>query len=206
MTAPTLTRLDVPLDANWRLKGLCLTEDPDLMHPADRDLYGQNQAKAICFVCPVKAQCLKDAIDTDDWNGIRGGMTPKERRNYASGGTGHVCTRCGDNFVPRMKHQKRCSSCVVTNDGHHYGAERRLCRACGTNGHIDQDTGQLGRHKVPGKSHSRPYCAGEPTETEQREDYLHQINRCEHRPEWRQPGGLCGGCGKDDFAEMEKAA
>lgn len=43
-------------------------------------------------------------------------------------------------------------------------------------------------------------------EIAQRRDYLHQINRCEHRPEWRQPGGLCGGCGKDDFAEMEKAA
>lgn len=45
-----------------------------------------------------------------------------------------------------------------------------------------------------------------PDETEQQADYLYQISRCEHLPEWRQPGGLCGGCGKDDFAEMGEAA
>jgi WhiB family redox-sensing transcriptional regulator len=84
MTTATLRRAYQPLDANWRLLGLCLTEDPNLMHPADRDLYGQNQAKAVCENCPVKAKCLKDAIDTDDWNGIRGGMTPRERRAYHS--------------------------------------------------------------------------------------------------------------------------
>jgi WhiB family redox-sensing transcriptional regulator len=43
-------------------------------------------------------------------------------------------------------------------------------------------------------------------EREARQAYLAQLAQCEHRPEWRQAGGLCGGCGKDDFAEMEKAA
>lgn len=84
MTTATLRRAYQPLDANWRLSGNCLDEDPDTMHPQDRDLYGQNQAKGICAGCPVKDECLTDAINTDDWNGIRGGMTGKERRAYHS--------------------------------------------------------------------------------------------------------------------------
>lgn len=36
-----------------------------------------------------------------------------------------------------------------------------------------------------------------PGEVEQREDYLHRINRCEHPPEYQRPGWPCGGCGKE---------
>ncbi|MEU1240071.1 WhiB family transcriptional regulator [Micromonospora parva] len=205
MSVETLTRIDLPLDANWRLHGLCLDLDPDLMHPADRDLAGQGEAKAVCFMCPVKDTCLKDAIDTDDWNGIRGGMTPKERRAHVAGDQGKPCDRCKTKFLPRIPRQRFCPDCARSNDGHHYSAERRECRACGSTAYV-KESGELGKHRLPGKGCARPFCRGEVTETEQREDYLHQINRCEHRPEWRQSGGLCGGCGKDDFAEMGEAA
>lgn len=84
MSTATLTRADAPTDANWRLHGLCLDVDPDLMHPHDRDRYGQQKAKDVCDGCPVAAKCLGNAIETNDWNGIRAGMTGKERRAYAS--------------------------------------------------------------------------------------------------------------------------
>ncbi|MGW3808826.1 WhiB family transcriptional regulator [Micromonospora sp. NPDC005113] len=80
MSAATLTRSAVPLDANWRLLGNCLDVDPDLMHPQDRDRYGQQEAKDVCEGCPVTAKCLSDAIKDGDWNGTRGGLTGQERR------------------------------------------------------------------------------------------------------------------------------
>jgi WhiB family redox-sensing transcriptional regulator len=38
------------------------------------------RAKAVCFSCPVRQECLKDAIDRGDDNGIWGGLTVSERR------------------------------------------------------------------------------------------------------------------------------
>ena len=45
-------------------------------------------AKKICADCPVKADCLTDALATERWGderchaGVRAGMTPNELINY----------------------------------------------------------------------------------------------------------------------------
>lgn len=39
-----------------------------------------SEAKAICAGCPVRAECLYDAVDTDVTDGIWGGYTRQERR------------------------------------------------------------------------------------------------------------------------------
>ncbi len=40
----------------------------------------QNRAKQICGHCPVKTECLAEALDNDlEW-GVWGGMTERERR------------------------------------------------------------------------------------------------------------------------------
>lgn len=38
-----------------------------------------------------------------------------------------------------------------------------------------------------------------PDAAEQTADYLYRIARCPCLPQWQQPGGLCGGCGRDEF-------
>lgn len=40
----------------------------------------QNRAKAVCMGCPVRAECLADALDNRIEFGIWGGMTERERR------------------------------------------------------------------------------------------------------------------------------
>lgn len=40
----------------------------------------QNRAKAVCFGCPVRTECLADALDNRVEFGIWGGMTERERR------------------------------------------------------------------------------------------------------------------------------
>lgn len=40
----------------------------------------QNQARRICFTCPVRSECLADALDNEIEFGVWGGMTERERR------------------------------------------------------------------------------------------------------------------------------
>lgn len=37
-------------------------------------------AKTICWACPVRDECLQDALDKKEGYGVRGGFTPRERR------------------------------------------------------------------------------------------------------------------------------
>jgi hypothetical protein len=113
----TLTRRPAPTEANWRLRGLCLYVDLDTMHPDDRDLWGQAQAKAVCHGCPVAEKCLDDANRTGDYEGIRAGLTGKERRALTRAPKTKPCHDCGEDFVPRTHVTVRCAACSRT---HHY--------------------------------------------------------------------------------------
>ncbi|MGW3820436.1 WhiB family transcriptional regulator [Streptomyces sp. NPDC005046] len=62
----------------WARLTACRTTDPDELF-----LQGaaQNRAKAICTGCPVRTECLADALDNRVEFGVWGGMTERERRN-----------------------------------------------------------------------------------------------------------------------------
>lgn len=40
----------------------------------------QNQAKKVCMACPVRLECLAEALDNQIRWGVWGGMTERERR------------------------------------------------------------------------------------------------------------------------------
>ena len=76
----------------WQFKAACHGKS-ELFHSS----YGEHsrtshsrvrEAKAICSTCPVKAECLKLAMDTYDSFGIFGGTTEGERRQMRREG-GH---------------------------------------------------------------------------------------------------------------------
>ena len=75
---PILKRLDIRFFDN----ALCAQSDPDSFF-AERGARYQhvNQAKAICFSCPNRKECLDYALDIDDRWAIMGGLTPKGRRH-----------------------------------------------------------------------------------------------------------------------------
>lgn len=94
---PTAPNLDIPRIANslinealnapripqWRLQGACTQTDPELFFGGDP--YGRNDiriARGICAACPVRANCLTDALGRtyrDDNDGVFGGLLPSER-------------------------------------------------------------------------------------------------------------------------------
>jgi WhiB family transcriptional regulator, redox-sensing transcriptional regulator len=61
----------------WVLQGLCLTTDPDKLFVRGA---AQRKAAAMCRDCPVKPECLADALDNEVEFGVWGGMTERQRR------------------------------------------------------------------------------------------------------------------------------
>ncbi|WP_395297252.1 WhiB family transcriptional regulator [Kitasatospora hibisci] len=58
----------------WRLKAACAgTPDPEIFFGDPRA--DHRQALALCGQCPVRRQCLNDAIESGVRDGIRGGLT-----------------------------------------------------------------------------------------------------------------------------------
>jgi len=87
LTRPT-NRLLADTSGDWREAASCAGVDPDLFfvpsaddgHEGTRGRRDRiNAAKAICRQCPVVAECLKWAQETNDQFAILGNTTPEER-------------------------------------------------------------------------------------------------------------------------------
>ncbi len=65
----------VPQD--WTTRSACRTGDPDELFVSGA---AQNRAKMVCLGCPVRTECLGDALDNRVEFGVWGGMTERERR------------------------------------------------------------------------------------------------------------------------------
>lgn len=76
----TLRRLEL----RWLDEAACDGADPAIFDPVNRHVAAR--ATAVCAACPVRRACLLDALEDEEdtaygpWL-VRGGMTPKERRD-----------------------------------------------------------------------------------------------------------------------------
>jgi Transcription factor WhiB len=74
---------------NWQRDAACRRPGVhgDLWFPEKSDRVTERTAKRICRNdCPVRERCLTEALRTDDNDfGIRGGLTPAERRQLPRG-------------------------------------------------------------------------------------------------------------------------
>ncbi|WP_116949152.1 WhiB family transcriptional regulator [Jiangella endophytica] len=62
---------------DWTSLAACRSAEPDELFVQGA---AQNRAKAVCLGCPVRTECLADALDNRTEFGIWGGMTERERR------------------------------------------------------------------------------------------------------------------------------
>ena len=62
---------------DWTARAACRSTEPDTLFVQGA---AQNRAKTICFGCPVRTECLADALDNRIEFGVWGGMTERERR------------------------------------------------------------------------------------------------------------------------------
>jgi WhiB family redox-sensing transcriptional regulator len=62
----------------WRAAALCAQVGTDLFFPEQGG--SLKQPKKVCKRCPVRAECLADALEQGDQWGMRGGLSEIERR------------------------------------------------------------------------------------------------------------------------------
>jgi len=82
MTTTEPDEVTAPFDPRpWQDDALCKETDPELFFP---DTGGSTRAaKAVCMRCPVRVECLLDAMQRKERYGIFGGLTENERRKLA---------------------------------------------------------------------------------------------------------------------------
>ena len=85
--AETVARPEWDEDISWQKGAACRGSDVNLFFTPsnleskeERELR-EGQAKAICAICPVRAQCLRFALETRESHGIWGGLNEIERRH-----------------------------------------------------------------------------------------------------------------------------
>src|SRR6478752_3758084 len=76
-----LSRSDVGTSAmwveDWASAAACRQTQPDQLFVRGAE---QNKAKQLCAGCPVRTECLAEALDNQIEWGVWGGMTERERR------------------------------------------------------------------------------------------------------------------------------
>src|SRR6187551_3402413 len=62
---------------DWAAQAACRGQQPDQLFVRGAE---QNKAKQVCAGCPVRTECLAEALDNQIEWGVWGGMTERERR------------------------------------------------------------------------------------------------------------------------------
>ncbi len=62
---------------DWATSAKCREQQPDALFVRGAE---QNKAKLVCRGCPVRTECLAEALDNQIEWGVWGGMTERERR------------------------------------------------------------------------------------------------------------------------------
>src|SRR3569623_3767703 len=62
---------------DWADQAACRGQQPDKLFVRGAE---QNKAKQVCGACPVRTECLAEALDNQIEWGVWGGMTERERR------------------------------------------------------------------------------------------------------------------------------
>lgn len=80
MTPPRLTIAATFEFEAWQEAAACLGREDVDFFPTPDDAAGIERARAVCAGCPVADDCLAFAIETNQSEGIWGGMTAAERQ------------------------------------------------------------------------------------------------------------------------------
>ena len=62
---------------DWAARAACKGDTPDALFVRGAE---QNKAKQVCAGCPVRTECLAEALDNQIEWGVWGGMTERQRR------------------------------------------------------------------------------------------------------------------------------
>lgn len=84
-------------EIRWQDKALCPQVDPEIFFPEKGG--STKDAKRVCMMCEVRAECLQAAFDKDERFGIFGGFSERERRRFIR--SGRTAQEIVDTVIPR---------------------------------------------------------------------------------------------------------
>jgi len=64
-------------DVHWQARAACNEVEPDSLFVQGA---AQREVRSVCQGCPVRLECLADALDSRTEFGVWGGLTERERR------------------------------------------------------------------------------------------------------------------------------
>ena len=107
---------------DWHQRAYCRDDPtPDLFHPNPGAIGHIRAAKAACSRCPVRSDCLAEALADPTLTGVWGGTTDSERAALRNGED-----RCGTHrgySVHKRRGQVPCRPCLDARAA--YARERR---------------------------------------------------------------------------------
>jgi WhiB family redox-sensing transcriptional regulator len=71
-------------DRRWTEVAECAKPGSTYMYPSKTDSIGIQRAKSLCAACPVRGECLTEAMRINEQHGIWGGLTADERNKLRS--------------------------------------------------------------------------------------------------------------------------
>jgi WhiB family redox-sensing transcriptional regulator len=111
-------------NAHWRRLAACGGIDPNIFFPPYYNAAHAKKALRICSECPVRLECLKDAVTEYQEFGIFGGTTPNERKRlvYGNGRPPRATKRpppvpgtAGHSMQHRKLGEPQCEDCMEYN-------------------------------------------------------------------------------------------
>lgn len=64
-------------DQPWAVRAACAAKEPDALFVRGAE---QKSVRQLCLTCPVRLQCLTEALSSEEPFGVWGGLTERERR------------------------------------------------------------------------------------------------------------------------------
>lgn len=98
----------------WLLEAKCRGMDTDLFFTTRGEQYAL-EAREACAACPVRAECLADALSYNDHSdlGLRAGLSEQQRRKMRRRMQRTArCLQCGGEFVRRGTMTYCSAECV----------------------------------------------------------------------------------------------
>ncbi|NEW27277.1 WhiB family transcriptional regulator [Nocardia cyriacigeorgica] len=133
----------------WQHRAACRGQDPEIWFPLNIDAVGD--ARAVCFECPVRAQCAALATSARTTDGVFAGFyLPTERRQLVEYATGkphrplRKCDDCGKEF-DTVNNLQQCAECRLLARGDRVSARPVQAHIDALREVFDVGYGQIGQ-------------------------------------------------------------
>jgi WhiB family transcriptional regulator, redox-sensing transcriptional regulator len=99
----------------WRLSAACLDMPTDLFLSNLEATEPDPEAVAVCDRCPVRAECMAEALAYDDW-GVRAGTSHRQRQQLRRRYRRVICPVCRvvGGVVLELGDAQACLTCAVS--------------------------------------------------------------------------------------------